>query len=215
MILSVCRTADSAGVNLNQASDLSAAVQSFLGPSSNSLVQQLVGGQAGSVSPICSPVCLNLGSFAMFLQSPSCICGSDSLIAIETAAREGTRVGIISLVGAGAMYIATTVLLMILTAHNVEAKFDRFSAQKMRRRRKEDYESGFVADPKDCMEEVSSVPVVATASPTAQYINNQDANSPPHYNVYNNALGGEQYHLQQVAQRYKNQVQPSYPGVQL
>jgi hypothetical protein len=44
---------------------------------------------------------------------------------LQNAAREGTRVGIVALAGAAAMYVAATLLLMILTGHYVEARFDR------------------------------------------------------------------------------------------
>jgi hypothetical protein len=62
----------------------------------------------------------------MFWQSSSCICGSASLNAVQTAAREGTRVGIVALAGAFAMYVAVTLLMMILTKHYVEARYDRW-----------------------------------------------------------------------------------------
>jgi hypothetical protein len=122
------------GLSLSQASDASAAAMAFLTPlvRSTDAASQLLGvTPAGNrlanyaFQPLCPPVCLNLGSFAMFLQSSSCICGSASLNAVQNAAREGTRVGIVALAGAFAMYVAATLLLMILTGHYVEARFDR------------------------------------------------------------------------------------------
>eukprot|EP00878_Enallax_costatus_P011837 GHUV01012359.1.p1 GENE.GHUV01012359.1~~GHUV01012359.1.p1 ORF type:complete len:225 (+),score=55.42 GHUV01012359.1:2182-2856(+) len=214
-----CSAADSVGINLNSASDASAAVQAFLGSlTSNSAVQQLLAGQSASTyafAPICPPVCLNLGSFAMFLQSSSCVCGSDSLNAVDTAAREGTRVGIIALAGAGAMYIATTALLMILTAHYVEAKFDRTAARKIKQQKNEDYENGYAADPRDCVQQVDqqAVPVNSTA-PTQQHVSSSGANSLLPWQI----AGAEQYqqtqqhHLEQAAQRYKHN-NPDYPAL--
>lgn len=215
-----CSAASSVGIDLNSASDATAAVQAFLGSlSSNSAIQQLLAGQSAGTyafAPICPPVCLNLGSFAMFLQSNSCVCGSDSLNFVDQAAREGIRVGIVSLVGAGAMYIATTALLMILTAHSVEAKFDRTAAKKIKQQKEEDYENGYAADPRDCVHaDQNVVPApVSSVAPTQQYASNTGARTLLPWQV----AGAEQYqqpqqrHLEQVSQRYKPK-HPDYPAV--
>jgi hypothetical protein len=100
--------------------------------------------------PICPPVCLNLGSFAMFLQSSSCVCGSDKLHTIQQAAREGQKVAWIGLAGAFAMYLSSTLLLMVLAGHYAMARYDRTTARQRKRQAAEEYESGYLADPADC-----------------------------------------------------------------
>ncbi|KAF6254263.1 hypothetical protein COO60DRAFT_335429 [Scenedesmus sp. NREL 46B-D3] len=164
------------GLSLSQASDASAAALAFLTPlvRSADAASQLLGvTPSGSrlpnyaFQPLCPPVCLNLGSFAMFLQSSSCICGGASLAAVQNAAREGTRVGAIALAGAFAMYVAATLLLMILTGHYVEARFDRSAARRIKRKTAEQNENGFAADPEDCIESDADSATVAAAAPAA------------------------------------------------
>lgn len=132
--LSPCSEADALlGTTIDPTADSTAAAAAFLRPlvkNADALATLLGTSSSGSqpsyaFQPVCPPVCLNLGSFAMFMRSSSCICGAAKLASVQQAAREGTRVAITSLAGAAAMYVASTALLMILTAHYVEAKFDR------------------------------------------------------------------------------------------
>eukprot|EP00879_Flechtneria_rotunda_P005774 GHRR01006077.1.p1 GENE.GHRR01006077.1~~GHRR01006077.1.p1 ORF type:complete len:205 (+),score=66.98 GHRR01006077.1:746-1360(+) len=145
------------GLTLSQASDASAAALAYLGPllsaQDSAAAATLLGSGSTTYAfqPLCPPVCLNLGSFAMFIQSSSCICGSNKLDALQNAAQEGRKVSIMALAGAAAMYVAATLLLMILTGHMVEARFDRSTARRLKRKTADDYENGFVADPKDCV----------------------------------------------------------------
>uniref|UniRef100_A0A383VEU7 Uncharacterized protein n=1 Tax=Tetradesmus obliquus TaxID=3088 RepID=A0A383VEU7_TETOB len=164
------------GLSLSQASDASAAALAFLTPlvRSTDAASQLLGVTPGgnrlasyAFQPLCPPVCLNLGSFAMFLQSSSCICGSLSLNAVQKAAREGTRVGIVALAGAFAMYVAATLLLIVLTGHYVEARFDRSTARRIKRKTAEQYENGFAADPEDCIDSDADSATIAVSTTAA------------------------------------------------
>lgn len=110
------------------------------------------------------------------------------------------------------MYIATTALLMILTAHYTEAKFDRTAARKMKQQKAEDYENGFAADPRDCVVQQPSVPEpVNVLTPPQQHVGNSGGNSVLPWQV----AGAQQHQLEQVAQRYQNHQHQTYPGVML
>eukprot|EP00775_Hariotina_reticulata_P010072 gene10072-10227_t len=149
------------GLNLDSMSDASAAAMAFLNhflkspADAANLMRSPLASQL-AFQPICPPVCLNLGSFAMFLQSSSCICGSDKLHIIQQAAREGQKVALIGLAGAFAMYLSSTLLLMVLTGHYVMARYDRTAARQRKKQAAEEYESGYLADPADCRMEFAN-----------------------------------------------------------
>lgn len=133
-------------------------MQAFITPlarSAAAAAELLGGGQAAgglaSVQPICAPVCLNLGSVAQLLRASSCVCGGAKLDAIGGAASQGTKVGALALAGAAAMYVGATLLLMLLTAQFVRAKYERSTARHVQRRLRSDAENGYLADPADCV----------------------------------------------------------------
>lgn len=155
-IVSGRATAGAFGVRLNQASDTAAAAMAYLSPlvRTPAAAAELLGTSAVVAlpfQPLCPPVCLNLGSFAQMLRSASCVCGSAKLNTIANAASEGVRVGGVALAGAVTMYIAASLLLLILTAQYVSAKYDRDTARVRQARAERAYENGYLADPADCV----------------------------------------------------------------
>jgi hypothetical protein len=155
-IVSSRATAGAFGVRLNQASDTAAAAMAYLAPlvRTPAAAAELMGTSstiALPFQPLCPPVCLNLGSFAQVLKSNSCVCGSAKLNTIATAASEGVRVGGVALAGAVTMYVAASLLLLILTTQYVSAKYDRKAAARRHARAEADYENGYLADPADCV----------------------------------------------------------------
>lgn len=143
-------------MRLNQASDTAAAAMAYLAPlvRTPAAAAELMGTSAAVAlpfQPLCPPVCLNLGSFAQMLRSASCVCGSAKLNTIANAASEGVRVGGVALAGAVTMYVAASLLLMILTAQYVSAKYDRDAARIRQARAERAHENGYLADPADCV----------------------------------------------------------------
>ncbi len=47
------------------------------------------------------------------------------------------------------MYIACTILLMMLTSHSTTAAYDRRTASEFEKRREQEYERGYKANPSD------------------------------------------------------------------
>ena len=101
-------------------------------------------------APVCPPVCLNAGSFAQVLRMrESCVCGSDALGAARALSGRVATSAAISLAGAGAMWAASCLLLVVLAGHAVVASFDRRSARWLKERRAERALEGYAADGKD------------------------------------------------------------------
>lgn len=139
------------GVSLNDASTLSSRIVSALSASDSSLAS--IFGAAGlPFTPVCAPTCLNVGSFASLLRmSQSCVCGDALLDAARGASARGATSAAVGLAGAAAMWLASCLLLVILTSHHVTAEFDRRSAAFLKEQRAEQYDHGFAANPKDCL----------------------------------------------------------------
>jgi hypothetical protein len=150
------------GLNFGAASDAQEAFAGIVNPLvQNTPLGALITQGSAPFQPICPPICLNLGSFASVLQSNSCICGNDSLQRMRQLAADCMRVAGVALAGAGAMYIAATVLLMVLSGHYVSASHDRASAKKLQQEHEMEYENGYAADPKDCVPQEDTLPVTS------------------------------------------------------
>lgn len=149
------------GLNFNSASDVQQTFTNILNPlvDNGPLGPLLTQTSNTPFQVICPPICLNLGSFAAVLKSSSCICGADTLTHMRQVAGDATRVAGVGLGGAGAMYIAATVLLMVLSGHFVSASHDRQSARALKERYALEYENGYAADPRDCVPEPDTLPV--------------------------------------------------------
>lgn len=155
------------GLDFGAASDAQQALASFVNPLVNDTpLGALISESSAPFQPICPPICLNLGSFASVLQSNSCICGNDTLQRLRQLAGDCMRVGAVALAGAGAMYIAATVLLMVLSGHFVSARHDRADARKLKEQRELEYENGYAADPSDCVQQEDVLPV--TSAPNSR-----------------------------------------------
>lgn len=139
--------AGAAGVNLPAASDLSAAaaaVGGALGLSGSNL--------ALPFEPVCSPFCLNAGSFAGLLRMrSSCVCGGEAIEAARDYSSRAATSGVFALAGAAAMWLASCLLLVLLAGHAVTASFDRRSARWLKEQRAERALEGYSANPKDCV----------------------------------------------------------------
>ncbi len=70
---------------------------------------------------------------------------------LQNIAGSATTTSAISLAGAGAMYFAVTFLLMILTAHQVTAGYDKKTARQLEAHEAAAYEAGALADARDCV----------------------------------------------------------------
>lgn len=143
------------GIQLGAAADASSAVMAYVSRFvSPAAAASLLGGMPSASTPfqpLCPPVCLNLGSFAQLLASASCVCGSATLDVLRAAAGDGTRVAAIALAGAGAMWVAATLLLACMASHVVSDRHDGAAARQLQQRAADEYESGFLADPADCV----------------------------------------------------------------
>jgi hypothetical protein len=151
------------GLTLSSASDLTARVIASLGDAS---LASLMSGATGlPFTPVCAPVCVNAGSFAPLLRMrESCVCGGGVIDDVRALSAAGAKQAAIGFAGAAAMWLASCLLLVILTGHHVTAGFDRRSAAFLKERRAEEYNMGFSANPKDCIPaEESSVVVAAGA----------------------------------------------------
>ncbi|KAF8067325.1 hypothetical protein HT031_002373 [Scenedesmus sp. PABB004] len=152
------------GLNLATASDASAVALAFANSVAGSpaAAALLGGGARYAFQPLCPPVCLNLGSFAAFMQAASCVCGGAMLAGIRGAARSGTRAAAVALGGAFAMYVACTLLLIVLTRHGVEARHERSAARAMKRAAADRAEAGYAASPEDCVAGAAGGPPAPT-----------------------------------------------------
>lgn len=166
-ITSGIATADQAlsplGLDFGTASDTQSALAGLLNPLvTQSPLGALITETSAPFQAICPPICLNLGSFASILQSNSCICGDDALNSLRQIASDCTRVAGVALAGAAAMYVACTVLLMVLSGHFVSASHDKRSARALKEQHAAEYENGYAADPRDCVPEQDTLPVAYT-----------------------------------------------------
>ncbi|GBF93778.1 hypothetical protein Rsub_06110 [Raphidocelis subcapitata] len=146
-------TLRSTGTTLSTAADMTARVRDVL-KGADSALASLVAASGGGLpfTPVCAPVCLNAGSLAWVLRLPeSCVCGGGVIDAARRAATKGATAGGIGLAGAGAMWLGSCLLLVILVGHAVTAGFDRRSAAWLKEQRSVRYSTGFRANPKDCV----------------------------------------------------------------
>jgi hypothetical protein len=139
------------GAALSASGQLSSLVAGALSTSDASLAA-LFSGAGLRFTPVCAPMCLNLGSLGPVLRlADSCVCGAGVVAAARDTSRRGATAAAVGLAGAAAIWLAACWLLVIGAGHAVTAGFDRRSAAWLREQRSAAHVLGFAARAKDCV----------------------------------------------------------------